>query len=286
MAYEKTVWVNGQAPALDAEHLNKIEQGIADAVSVTAQSLTDTQKAQARSNIGAAPDGFGLGGSARLLTSADNLDTLMKNGWYYYSTSNAPQGTLPSALDPYVTLIRVSAAGNTCVQEAYDSTDSTYHGTVLRRTVYGLGAGAKIYPWEWVNPPINGDKYTMYRTPDRYKAQPTYRGILGDFEVWKPDSAVWPHGTGWGSAGKAMSYGVEAGETKNITLINDQTFFASWSDNVRQGLVVVQTGSTEVLAITNVVAPQNWKIEIGTGLSVNVTELGGQWGGALSVFMI
>lgn len=54
MAYEKTVWVNGQAPALDAEHLNKIEQGIADAVSVTPQSLSDTQKAQARDNIGAA----------------------------------------------------------------------------------------------------------------------------------------------------------------------------------------------------------------------------------------
>lgn len=28
MAYEKTVWVNGQAPALDAEHLNKMEEGI------------------------------------------------------------------------------------------------------------------------------------------------------------------------------------------------------------------------------------------------------------------
>lgn len=25
MAYAKTVWVNGQAPALDAEHMNKIE---------------------------------------------------------------------------------------------------------------------------------------------------------------------------------------------------------------------------------------------------------------------
>lgn len=25
MTYEKTTWVNGQAPALDAEHLNKIE---------------------------------------------------------------------------------------------------------------------------------------------------------------------------------------------------------------------------------------------------------------------
>lgn len=54
MAYEKTVWINGQAPALDADHLNKMEQGIADAVSVTPQSLTDDQKSQARWNIGAA----------------------------------------------------------------------------------------------------------------------------------------------------------------------------------------------------------------------------------------
>lgn len=54
MAYEKTVWVNGQAPALDADHLNKMEQGIADAVSVTPQTLTDAQKAQARENIDAA----------------------------------------------------------------------------------------------------------------------------------------------------------------------------------------------------------------------------------------
>lgn len=54
MAYEKNVWVNGQAPAIDAEHLNKMEQGIADAVSVTPQSLTDAQKTQARGNIDAA----------------------------------------------------------------------------------------------------------------------------------------------------------------------------------------------------------------------------------------
>ena len=55
MAYEKTVWVNGQAPALDAEHLNKIEQGIADAVSVTPQTLSAIQQQQARENIFAAP---------------------------------------------------------------------------------------------------------------------------------------------------------------------------------------------------------------------------------------
>ena len=55
MAYEKTVWVNGQVPALDAEHLNKIEQGIADAVSVTPQNLSSVQQQQARENIYAAP---------------------------------------------------------------------------------------------------------------------------------------------------------------------------------------------------------------------------------------
>ena len=137
-----------------------------------AQTLTDAQKQQARGNIDAAPDGFGLGGSATLLTSADNLDALMKNGWFYYNTSNAPQGTLPTALASYAALVHVSAAGNTCMQEAYDPTDSTLHGTVLRRTVYGLGAGAQIYPWEWVNPPMQLS--VEYRTTERYLGKPVY----------------------------------------------------------------------------------------------------------------
>lgn len=146
------------------------------AVLYTPQSLTDDQKSQARSNIKAAPDGFGLGGSATLLTSADNLDTLMKNGWYYYNTSNAPQGSLPTALAPYATLVHVSAAGNTCVQEAYDATDSNLHGTVLRRTVYGIGSGAKIYPWEWVNPPMVLG--VEYRTTERYLGKPVYCKVV------------------------------------------------------------------------------------------------------------
>lgn len=141
-----------------------------------AQTLTEAQKAQARGNIGAAPDGFGLGGSATLLTSADNLDTLMKNGWYYYGTSNAPQGMLPTALASYANLVSVSVAGNTCVQEAFDVSDSNLHGTVLRRTVYGVGTGAKIYPWEWVNPPLSTD--VEYRTTERYLGKPVYAKLV------------------------------------------------------------------------------------------------------------
>lgn len=141
-----------------------------------AQSLTDAQKAQARTNIGAAPDGFGVGGSAALLTPADNLDTLMKNGWFQYNSNNPPKGTLPTALSPYASTIHVSVTGNTCVQEAYDVSDSAFHGTVLRRTVYGLGAGAKIYPWEYENPPMQLG--IEYRTTERYLSKPVYAKLI------------------------------------------------------------------------------------------------------------
>lgn len=289
MAYEKTVWVNGQAPALDADHLNKMEQGIADAVSVTPQTLSDAQKTQARGNIGAAPSGYGAYGETLVEPTASGATTEEQQNaeideLYSKLSNNSSMQILVSPITD------LNGGGLGFGVGSLYKRDSSYGGLDVSIYGYRFLRKAKIagiwQPWEWVNPPMNGDKYTMYRMIDRYKAQPVYKGILGDFEVWKPDSAVWPHGTEWGSAGKAMSYRVEAGETKNITFIDDQTFFVSWSDNVRQGLVVVQTSSTEVLAITNVVAPQNWKIEIGTGLSVNVTELGGQWAGYLSVFMI
>lgn len=141
-----------------------------------AQSLTDAQKNQARDNINAAPGGFGLGGDSKILTSADNLDTLMTGGLFQYRLDNPPKGALPTALTDYASLIRVSAAGLTCIQEAFDPTDSIFHGTVLRRTIYGLGAGAKIYPWEWVNPLMESG--IEYRTTERFWGRPVYYKIV------------------------------------------------------------------------------------------------------------
>ena len=37
MAYTKTAWVNDSKPAISAENLNKIEQGIADAHAIVAE---------------------------------------------------------------------------------------------------------------------------------------------------------------------------------------------------------------------------------------------------------
>lgn len=50
MAYTKQNFKNGQV--LTAEHLNNIERGIENAVSITEQTLTEEQKAQVRMNIG------------------------------------------------------------------------------------------------------------------------------------------------------------------------------------------------------------------------------------------
>lgn len=64
MAYEKTVWANGQAPALDAEHLNKIEQGIAGVdVMVQANSVGSVSKSLNASELQAYLDSL-----PRLLT--------------------------------------------------------------------------------------------------------------------------------------------------------------------------------------------------------------------------
>lgn len=169
MAYEKTVWVNGQAPALDAEHLNKIEQGIADAVSVTPQTLSDDQKTQARGNIGAAPDGFGLGGDAKVLTSDDDVNTIGASGWYGWVNNNVPINAIAVTS---LTIMRVDAySSGVKVQTLYDATDGAefiMQPIVARRMIYG----SKIGAWEYVNPPMQLG--VEYRTTERYLGKPVY----------------------------------------------------------------------------------------------------------------
>ena len=136
------------------------------------QSLTDTQKAQARTNINAAPGGFGLGGMSKQLGPIDNLDTLMDNGWYYYDESSPPQGTLPTTLSSQAHCIRVTNEGGACCQEAIDVSDSQRSGCVLRRIIYGTTA----YPWEFVTPPMETGQ--EYRTTERFWGRPVYYKIV------------------------------------------------------------------------------------------------------------
>lgn len=139
-----------------------------------AQNLTDAQKTQARGNINAAPDGFGLGNIGKLLTSEDNLDEVKTNGWYRWDPKAPPQGTLPSVIGQSMdaTLIRVWGNGAVCYQESINITDETGHGCLCARTIYA----STIFPWEWVNPLMKSG--IEYRTTERFWGRPVYYKIV------------------------------------------------------------------------------------------------------------
>lgn len=165
MAYTPTVWKNGEFPPIDAEHLNKIEQGIVDAVSVTPQSLSDAQKTQARTNINAAPGGYGLGGVHPSMAYKDtNGDDITATGWYIIIPQIA-------GFSFGYSLVRQENYDYTyAVQTAYlfDATSGKGKNHVLRR----VKEASTWYPWEWVNPPM--ELGTEYRTTERYLGKPVY----------------------------------------------------------------------------------------------------------------
>lgn len=133
-----------------------------------AQSLTDEQKAQARGNINAAPDGFGYGGALDTVSGATDevflaaveskLATMPNTGAMQINWGSYPAldglsrvGTLAKHGDQYASL-----------------TGYSYGGTAITRCKNAGVWGA----WEWVNPPMMLG--VEYRTTERYLGKPVY----------------------------------------------------------------------------------------------------------------
>ncbi len=125
-----------------------------------AQSLSDTQKEQARSNINAAPGGFGLGENIDVPYNVDANECL-NNGWY------APGKNVP--VDG-IWIVRVDAGGGYVRQTAYaiKNSNAVPDYVVCRRSF----SQNKWSPWEWVNPPM--ELGVEYRTTERYLGKPVY----------------------------------------------------------------------------------------------------------------
>ena len=147
MAYTPTVWKNGEFPPIDAEHLNKIEQGIANS----------------------APGGFGLGWGAKALTSSDDVNDIAASGWYSWYERSVPKNAINLS---WVTIMRVDGhLGGVFVQTAYGVTDAINYYTqpiVARRMRYSSAIGE----WEYENPPM--ELGIEYRTTERYLGKPVY----------------------------------------------------------------------------------------------------------------
>lgn len=132
-----------------------------------AQTLTDAQKQQARGNIAAAPDGYGLGTTAVLLTESDDLDNVMGNGWYYWGSSipaNAPALINAESSAGYCSMLIIN--GSQIVVSSNDRNNSA----MRTRNYTGW------IPWEYINPPLKLG--VEYRTTERYLGKPVYVKVV------------------------------------------------------------------------------------------------------------
>ena len=109
-----------------------------------------------------APAGYGLGSdSGHLITAADDLDTIIKNGtyqWGNYLPKNAPTKYCK---------MRVWCGAGWASQEtmsAYAGEKDSIRRRVLNNGVWG--------PFEWVNPPMQLG--VEYRTTERYLGKPVH----------------------------------------------------------------------------------------------------------------
>ena len=143
-----------------------------------AQSLTNAQKTQARGNIEAAPGGFGLGGGAKELSAADDLNNIRVTGWYNWSYNSHPQNAPDNNWRQYGCAMHVfaTAPGGYAIQTVYDLSDDITHGCAIQRTIVVTSSGDIYYPWEWVNPPMQLG--VEYRTTERYLGKPVYCKVV------------------------------------------------------------------------------------------------------------
>ena len=180
---EKTAW-NGKA---EGTHASQHGKDGTDPITPTAigavgygaaQSLTDDQKTQARGNIGAAPDGFGVGANgypySYTVVTGDTVNSLNRSGLYWFNDTTNPfyadawnSGTTGlllhlqsdghnalSARQIFFPHYPVSGVGRNCRIEREKTGDGTW------------------LPVEFVNPPL--DLGMEYRTTERYLGKPVY----------------------------------------------------------------------------------------------------------------
>lgn len=151
MAYTPTVWKNGEFPPIDAEHLNKIEQGIANS----------------------APGGFGLGDDAKKLTEADDVNAISKSGWYVWDSTHVPKNAIVLS---WLNIMRVDGyANNVCARTVYGLTDGGSY-VVCPSVARNMTYGSQTSDWQYENPPMNSG--VEYRTTEMYRSYPLYKKLI------------------------------------------------------------------------------------------------------------
>lgn len=130
----------------------------------TAISITDVIRGLTAKDVGAAPDGYGLG---TISTSISDFDDATKNGWYMNGAGGETVHA-PDNIPGWFVFV------------------STYAENILIQTAYRIGTGVGIIsamrflhsnlggwnPWEYISPPMMLG--VEYRTTERWNGKPVY----------------------------------------------------------------------------------------------------------------
>lgn len=115
--------------------------------------------------IGAAPAGYGLGGTGVWCT---DCNTALANGWYYLSGSSCLNAPSEWNNMRYGLLTVASRDGK------YINQIIKYGGCSAER--HTTDGGTTWTPWDWINPPFVVG--VEYRTTERWREQPVYAKTL------------------------------------------------------------------------------------------------------------
>ena len=122
----------------------------------TAISITDVIRGLTAADVGAAPEGFGLGTKC---TNVESLDTINVNGWYAFIGDIAPDNA-----GWWVAFYTMSGSmGNLLAFK---------NGFIAQKKKYYDTWG----DWEWLNPPMQIG--VEYRTTERWNGKPVYAKLI------------------------------------------------------------------------------------------------------------
>lgn len=156
--------------AAQAEAIANAKKAGTDAQGAVDAHIADTENphGMTREQIGAAPDGYGVGGNPYVLSDFDQLLTLNKSGKYFVNGGSAIVVNGYNISYAYVDVISVADGWSEQVMNIYNTNYK------LRRKVYGNRGEAS--EWEWENPPMASG--VEYRTTERSGGKAVYTMLI------------------------------------------------------------------------------------------------------------
>lgn len=179
-----------------------------------AQGCIDTSLVYTTNNpptcadVKAAPAGYGLGTNAKLLTSADDVNTIWESGWYRWLES-VPQNAPKIGADNTYGYMRVDGGQSGNAFQTVFSGYASVRGVMVQRYYAS--------DWEYINPPMSVG--TEYRTTERWNGKTVYTKLI-DCGTLPAVGSVKEIGHGAGSTSDIISFNGHMSSHDSLPYIN------------------------------------------------------------------